>query len=77
MRIEQRIGRIDRYGQKSEAVAIWNLVTPGTVNFEVYERCMLRIGVFARSCRWWAVSLTGRPNCTQRAFARLRRRSCE
>ncbi len=49
MRIEQRIGRIDRYGQKSEAVAIWNLVTPGTLDFEVYERCMLRIGVFARS----------------------------
>jgi ATP-dependent helicase HepA len=49
MRIEQRIGRIDRYGQKSESVAIWNLVTPGTVDFEVYERCMLRIGVFSRS----------------------------
>jgi len=49
MRIEQRIGRIDRYGQKSQAVAIWNLVTPGTVDFEVYERCMLRIGVFSRS----------------------------
>lgn len=49
MRIEQRIGRIDRYGQKSESVAIWNLVTPGTVDFEVYERCLLRIGVFSRS----------------------------
>jgi superfamily II DNA or RNA helicase len=49
MRIEQRIGRIDRYGQKSETVAIWNLVTPGTVDFEVYERCLLRIGVFAQS----------------------------
>jgi hypothetical protein len=49
MRIEQRIGRIDRYGQKSEAGAIWNLDTSGTVDFEVYERCMLRIGVFARS----------------------------
>jgi hypothetical protein len=49
MRIEQRIGRIDRYGQKSQAVAIWNLVTPGTVDFDVYERCMVRIGVFAGS----------------------------
>jgi ATP-dependent helicase HepA len=49
MRIEQRIGRIDRYGQKSESVAIWNLVTPGTVDFDVYERCLLRIGVFAQS----------------------------
>jgi hypothetical protein len=49
MRIEQRIGRIDRYGQKSESVAIWNLVTPGTVDFEVYERCLLRIGVFMQS----------------------------
>jgi superfamily II DNA or RNA helicase len=49
MRIEQRIGRIDRYGQKAEAVPIWNLVTPGTVDFEVYERCLLRIGVFSSS----------------------------
>jgi len=30
-------------------VAIWNLVTPGTVDFDVYERCLLRIGVFAQS----------------------------
>ena len=46
MRIEQRIGRIDRYGQESEAVAIVNLVTPGTVDADIYERCLLRIGVF-------------------------------
>lgn len=49
MRVEQRIGRIDRYGQKSETVAIWNFVTPGTVDFDVYDRCLLRIGVFSRS----------------------------
>ncbi|HBJ36476.1 MAG TPA: helicase [Planctomycetaceae bacterium] len=49
MRIEQRIGRIDRYGQKSESVAIVNLITPGTVDAEIYERCLLRIGVFNRS----------------------------
>ena len=46
MRIEQRIGRIDRYGQKSETVAIVNFVTPGTVDADIYERCLWRIGVF-------------------------------
>lgn len=46
MRIEQRIGRIDRYGQQSETVAIVNLVTPGTIDAEIYDRCLSRIGVF-------------------------------
>lgn len=46
MRIEQRIGRIDRFGQKSEAVAIVNLITPDTVDADIYERCLQRIGVF-------------------------------
>jgi superfamily II DNA or RNA helicase len=46
MRIEQRIGRLDRYGQKSETVAIVNLVTPGTVDADIYDRCLWRIGVF-------------------------------
>ena len=46
MRIEQRIGRIDRYGQQSEAVAIFNIITPGTIDADIYERCLSRIGVF-------------------------------
>ena len=46
MRVEQRIGRIDRKGQKSESVAIINLITPGTVDADIYERCLVRIGVF-------------------------------
>lgn len=46
MRVEQRIGRIDRYGQQSKTVAIVNLVTPNTVDGDIYERCLLRIGVF-------------------------------
>lgn len=48
-RIEQRIGRIDRYGQESETVAIYNLVTPGTVDYDIYDRCLLRIGLFQRA----------------------------
>lgn len=46
MRVEQRIGRIDRNGQTSESVSIYNLVTPGTVDADIYERCLMRIGVF-------------------------------
>ncbi len=46
MKVEQRIGRIDRYGQQSESVAIYNLITPGTVDADIYHRCLWRIGVF-------------------------------
>ena len=46
MKVEQRIGRIDRRGQKSESVTIINLITPGTVDADIYERCLRRIGVF-------------------------------
>lgn len=46
MRIEQRIGRVDRYGQQSEAVGIFNFITPGTIDAEIFERCLSRIGMF-------------------------------
>lgn len=49
MRIEQRIGRIDRRGQRSESVAIKNLVVTGTVDARIYDRCLLRIGIFRES----------------------------
>lgn len=46
MRIEQRIGRIDRHGQKSETVRICNLITEGTIDATVYYRCLDKIGIF-------------------------------
>ena len=49
MRIEQRIGRIDRRGQQSEAVSIYNMITNGTVDADIYYRCLMRIGIFESS----------------------------
>lgn len=49
MRIEQRIGRIDRRGQRSEAVNIYNVITENTIDAEIYYRCLMRIGIFENS----------------------------
>ena len=49
MRIEQRIGRIDRRGQQSEAVNIYNVITEETVDADIYERCLKRIGIFEKN----------------------------
>lgn len=45
-KIEQRIGRIDRNGQQSESVLIVNMITEGTIEKEIYDRCLMRIGIF-------------------------------
>ena len=47
--IEQRIGRIDRNGQKSESISIINIITENTIDCEIYDRCLSRIGVFNAS----------------------------
>ena len=49
MRIEQRIGRIDRRGQKSEMVRIFNMITDGTIDSSIYDKCLSKIGVFKAS----------------------------
>lgn len=49
MRIEQRIGRIDRRGQKSDTVKIYNMITKSTIDAVIYDRCLSKIGVFEAS----------------------------
>jgi hypothetical protein len=49
MRIEQRIGRIDRRGQTSEVVHIYNCLTDGTIDADIFDRCLTRIGIFEQN----------------------------
>lgn len=46
MRVEQRIGRVDRLGQKFEKIAIVNLMYQDTVEADVYGALRSRIGLF-------------------------------
>ncbi len=49
MKVEQRIGRIDRLGQKSEKITILNLSVIDTIEEKILERLYNRIGIFERS----------------------------
>jgi superfamily II DNA/RNA helicase len=46
MEVEQRIGRIDRFGQEETRVRVVNFHSPGTIETEIIFRVMDRIGVF-------------------------------
>ena len=46
MVVEQRIGRIDRVGQKSKKLHIYNLVIKGSIEDKIYSRLLDRIGIF-------------------------------
>ena len=37
MRLEQRIGRVDRIGQRSEKILVWNLLHEGTIDERIYQ----------------------------------------
>lgn len=49
MEVEQRIGRIDRFGQTEEKILILNFHTPGTIESDIIERVHQRIGIFEDS----------------------------
>lgn len=46
MRVEQRIGRIDRIGQLADSVTIVNFHMPGTIDGRIFELLYERIGIF-------------------------------
>ncbi len=46
--VEQRIGRVDRIGQKSEAISVVNVVVRGSLDERIYQLVLSRIGVFER-----------------------------
>lgn len=46
MVVEQRIGRIDRFGQKSPVVNIYNFIVAGSIQEIIYMRLLERIGLF-------------------------------
>ena len=46
MRVEQRIGRIDRIGQKANTIVVINLLTKGTIDASIYHHLHTKIGLF-------------------------------
>lgn len=49
MRVEQRIGRIDRLGQEAEAIAILNLFHADTIDDRIYTRLYDRLNLCERA----------------------------
>jgi ATP-dependent helicase HepA len=49
MRVEQRIGRLDRYGQTSELIHILNMIVSDTVEERIFYRLYERIRIFESS----------------------------
>lgn len=48
MRVEQRIGRLDRYGQRHEKILIYNFSIADTIDDEILNRLYRRINIFER-----------------------------
>lgn len=49
MRIEQRIGRIDRLGQEADRILIWNLMYADTIDERIYDRLLMRLDIFRQA----------------------------
>ena len=49
MRIEQRIGRIDRIGQEAETIFIWNFLYADSIDERIYDRLLGRLNIFEQA----------------------------
>ena len=49
MRIEQRIGRIDRIGQEAERIMIWNFLYEDSIDERIYDRLLNRLNIFEQA----------------------------
>ena len=49
MRLEQRIGRLDRFGQQAERIDVVNLCVRGTIDAAILGRLLRRIRIFEES----------------------------
>ena len=49
MKLEQRIGRLDRYGQRSPVINIANMCVQGTIDAAILGRLLFRIQIFETS----------------------------
>lgn len=49
MRVEQRIGRIDRIGQQAKTIVIINFYVRGTIDGSIYEHLYHKIGIFSET----------------------------
>jgi hypothetical protein len=49
MRVEQRIGRLDRLGQEAQRITVWNLFHADTIDARIYARLYARLKIFERA----------------------------
>lgn len=49
MQVEQRIGRLDRFGQEHERIRIYNLYIEDTIETRIFQRLYDRINIFRES----------------------------
>jgi len=49
MKVEQRIGRVDRIGQSSDKVQIWNIGHADTIDERIYKLLLDKLKIFERS----------------------------